>query len=116
MRAAAAAAAAAAAFGSAEGAGLFELLSTSLVSRSFLPPTVEGLEAAAGLRLRRAGERERRSKRDLRGGSGSVWSKRDRFLGSSAILTLQSWNILSLERGYRVLMQGLLWHLVISKP
>lgn len=78
MRAAAAAAANAAAFGSAGGAGLL-LDSPSFVS--FLPPTVEGLETAAGLRLRRTGERERRSKRDLRGGSGSVWSKRDRPRG-----------------------------------
>lgn len=51
--------------------------------------------AAVGLRLGlvalseslRAGERERLSKRLLRGGSGSAWSKRERFLGSSAILS-----------------------------
>jgi hypothetical protein len=73
MRAAAAAAAAAANLGSAM-AGADGLLVSSF-ALSFLPPTVEGLEAAAGLRLRRTGERERRSKRDL---EGSVWSKRDR--------------------------------------
>ena len=53
------------------------------------------LVAAAGLRLGlvalseslRAGDRERLSKRLLRGGSGSAWSKRERFLGSSAIFS-----------------------------
>lgn len=71
-----AAAAAAAAAGSALFAGL------SVVPR------------AIGLRLRRLsdfledGERERRSKRDVRFGSGSVWSKRERFRGSSAMMHL----------------------------
>ena len=32
------------------------------------------------------GERDLRSKRDLRGGSESVWSKRERFRGSSAMV------------------------------
>lgn len=57
------------------------------------------LAAAVGLRLGlvalseslRAGERERLSKRLLRaGGSGSAWSKRERFLGSSAIFLSSS--------------------------
>ena len=60
------------------------------------PPSLPGL--VMGLRdlcdsesLRPTGERDLRSKRDLRAGSGSVWSKRDRLRGSSAMLSLQMW-------------------------
>lgn len=55
---------------------------------SFLPSLEPGLRM--GLRDLREGseslaegERERRSKRDLRGASDSVWSKRERLRGSS---------------------------------
>lgn len=76
MRAAAAAAAAAASF----------LLSVSP------PPPGLSMLLVTGLRLRRmsdslrAGERERLSKRDFRG--GSVWSKRERLRGSSSAILL----------------------------
>ena len=67
-------------------------------SDGLLAPSVAGLEtleAVKGLLLRRAsdcllvGDRERRSKREDRLTSGSVWSKRDRFellRSSSAML------------------------------
>jgi hypothetical protein len=48
--------------------------------------------------LRAAGERDLRSKRDLRAGSGSVWSKRDRLRGSSDMLTPRAMVIVGTER------------------
>lgn len=79
MRAAASAAFAAASCAAADlspFAGLSSVLLMGLrsrVSESFLSSA--------------AGERERRSKRDLRAGSGSVWSKRDRLRVVSSDMT-----------------------------
>lgn len=60
---------------------------------SFLPSLEPGLRM--GLRDLREGseslvegERERRSKRDLRGASDSVWSKRERLRGSSDMVAV----------------------------
>ena len=66
----------------------------------------ERLDFPSGLRLRldsvclEDGDRERRSKRDCFRGSGSVWSKRDRFLGASSDILGDGRNAMS--RGRRV--------------
>lgn len=77
MRAAAAAAAAAASL----------LLSLPPLSMLLATGSGSDLSRAVASESCRAGERERRSKRDLHG--GSTWSKRERLRGSSAMMVMQ---------------------------